>query len=83
MLLTFRRWLATGLVLTMLPLGAVAAPLVEHVFQPGDEIEVQVLTSPDAMSGFSQRVILSSEGVISLPHIGRFLNRPFGAAIPP
>jgi protein involved in polysaccharide export with SLBB domain len=73
MSLPIRRWLAVGLVLTLLPFSAVAAPDAEHVFQPGDEIEIQVLTSPDSMVGYVQRIVLSSEGVISLPHVGRVI----------
>jgi protein involved in polysaccharide export with SLBB domain len=66
---SLRKWLASAVCLTLLPLPVIAAP--EHVFQPGDEIEVQLLSSPDALAGYNLRVVLSEEGVVSLPHVGR------------
>jgi polysaccharide export outer membrane protein len=70
MIALIRRSIATAVCLTLLPFGVLAAP-AEHVFQPGDEVDVTILTTPDSLSGFSRQYTLTEEGVISLPLIGR------------
>jgi polysaccharide export outer membrane protein len=71
MLRSIRRMLAAGLCVCLLPLPAMADLAPEHVFVPGDEIDVSVLTSRDSMAGYSLKTVLADDGVINLPHVGR------------